>query len=90
MLKPGEVVPVDIPVWPASAELPAGYVLELLVAGRDFARELDPAAPNATRGSGLYTHRDPADRPAARFNGMYTLHAAPGKEPFLLMPIIPG
>src|SRR5207253_4233600 len=59
MLKPGEVVAVDVPVWPASLELPPGYCLELMVLGRDFEREVDPANPKATRGSGLCTRRDP-------------------------------
>jgi predicted acyl esterase len=92
MLKPGEVVAVDIPVWPASMEVPAGYTLELLVAGRDFEREGElPGRPKvATKGSGLYTHRHPADRPAQRFNGTYTLHAAEGKESYLLLPVIPA
>lgn len=91
LLKPGERVCVEVPVWPASLELPAGYQLELLIAGKDFEREADPAAPKAmTRGSGLYTHRDPADRPPARFNGTYTVHAGDGHDAYLLMPLIPS
>jgi predicted acyl esterase len=90
MLKSGEVVQVDIPVWPASLELPAGHRLELIVSGKDCERPVDPAAPKgATRGSGLYTHRDPADRPAARFAGTYTLHSGEGRENYLLVPVIP-
>ncbi|MCC6473425.1 MAG: CocE/NonD family hydrolase [Burkholderiales bacterium] len=90
MLEPGEVVQVDIPIWPASLRLPIGSRLELLVAGRDFERPEEPGAPKgATRGSGLYLHRDPADRPPARFAGAYTLHAGPGREPHLLLPVIP-
>lgn len=89
MLEPGEVVQVDIPVWPASLELPAGYTLELIVAGRDFERPEEPGAPGTpTRGSGLYLHRDPVDRPAARFAGTCTLHAGQGREPYLLLPAI--
>ena len=90
MLKPGEIVQVDIPVWPASASLPAGYALELVIAGCDFERPLPPDAPKtATRGSGLYTHKDPIDRPAARFAGTYTLHAGGGRESYLLVPVLP-
>jgi hypothetical protein len=58
-----------------------------MVAGKDFERPVDPAAPKtATRGSGLYTHRDPADRPPERFAGTYTLHGADG--PYLLVPVV--
>jgi uncharacterized protein len=90
MLKPGEMVQVDIPVWPASLELPAGSRLELVIAGRDFERPDEPGAPKlATRGSGLYLHRDPVDRLAERFAGTYTLHAGEGRETYLLLPEIP-
>ena len=89
LLQPGEVVSVEIPVWPASLALPAGYQLELLVSGKDFERPVDPHAPKgATRGSGLYTHKDPVDRPAARSNGTYTIHAGEGRDAHLLLPVI--
>jgi hypothetical protein len=41
------------------------------------------------RGVGNLLHDDPQDRPAAIFGGVNRLHFAPGKEPYLLLPIIP-
>jgi uncharacterized protein len=35
------------------------------------------------------THADPDDRPAAVFGGKNRLHFEAGKEPYLLLPIIP-
>ena len=90
MLKPGEIVQLDIPVWPASLALPAGHQLEVIVAGKDFERLLPEGAPKgALRGSGLTLHKDPLDRPAARFAGTYTLHSGNGRENYLLLPVLP-
>ena len=89
LLKPGEVVQLDIPVWPASLALPAGHCLELIVAGKDFERPLPEGAPKgALRGSGLYLHKDPVDRPPERFAGTYTLHSGNGRECYLLLPVV--
>ena len=91
MLEPGEIVPLDIPVWPASLALPAGHQLEVIVAGRDFERPLPEGSPKgALRGSGLTLHKDAIDRPPARFAGTYTLHSGAGRESFLLLPVLPA
>jgi hypothetical protein len=34
-------------------------------------------------------HNDPQDRPPAIFGGVNRLHFAEGKEPYLLLPVIP-
>jgi hypothetical protein len=34
-------------------------------------------------------HNDPQDRPAAIFGGVNRLHFAEGKEPYLLLPVVP-
>lgn len=89
MPKSGEVVQVDVPVWPASLALPPGHTLELIVAGKDFERPLPEGAPKgALRGSGLTLHKDPVDRPPERFAGTYTLHTGNGRECYLLLPVI--
>jgi hypothetical protein len=36
------------------------------------------------------THADPDDRPPRVFGGRVTLHAGAGRDPYLLVPIIPG
>ena len=44
-LTPGEPVEVQVEIWPTCLVFPAGYTLELLVAGRDFVRrEVERAA----------------------------------------------
>ena len=42
------------------------------------------------KGVGPFTHNDVRDRPPAIFGGKNTLHFAPGKEPYLLLPVIPA
>jgi hypothetical protein len=40
-------------------------------------------------GVGPFTHDDPRDRPPAIFAGDVTLHAGPGRQPYVLLPVIP-
>jgi len=87
LLKPGEIVAVDIPVWPASLAMPAGHTLEVLIEGHDFAR---PGATGIAKGSGFFTHAEPRDRPAARFSGTNTLYTGGKYDSHLLLPVIPG
>jgi uncharacterized protein len=42
------------------------------------------------RGVGPFLHVDPDDRPAKIFGGRNTLHFAPGRQPYLLLPVIPA
>jgi hypothetical protein len=63
------------------------------VRGRDYEHS-GPAArlsnmKNPMRGSGPFTHDDPADRPPPTFGGTTTLHVGPAHQAFLLLPIIP-
>jgi hypothetical protein len=41
------------------------------------------------KGVGPFRHADPRDRPAEIFGRRYTLHFAPGKMPYVLLPVIP-
>ena len=84
-LKPGEVVEVDLEIWPASAALPAGYRLALTLQGKDFER---PGETGPQRGSGWFLHDDPRDRPPASFGGSCTVHSGGGRDAYLLMPVI--
>ena len=92
-LKPGEPVELDIEIWPTSIVVPAGYQLALTVRGKDY--EVDgkdaalPNAPYPMKGVGPFLHIDPDDRPARIFACANTLHFAPGKAPYLLLPVIP-
>jgi uncharacterized protein len=93
-LKPGEPVEVDVEIWPTSIVIPPGYRLALNIRGSDY--EVDgtdialPNAPYPMKGSGPFLHMDPDDRPAAVFNCRNALHFAAGKQPYLLLPVIPG
>jgi uncharacterized protein len=92
-LQPGEPVELDIEILPTSIVVPQGYRLALTVRGKDY--EVDgrdirpPNAPYPMKGIGPFRHIDPDDRPAKIFATRNTLHFAAGREPYLLLPIIP-
>ena len=93
-LKPGEPVELDIEIWPTSIVVPQGYRLALTVRGRDY--EVDgrdialPNAPYPMKGVGPFLHIDKDDRPLAIFACRNTLHFAAGRQPYLLLPVIPA
>jgi hypothetical protein len=45
---------------------------------------------NPMTGCGPFMHDDPADRAPDVFGGRTTLYFGGGREPYLLLPIIPG
>ena len=87
-LEPGTVYELDIEIWPTCIVLPADYRLALTIGGKDFARAAAGENP-LMRGSGLWLHTDPDDRPAAVFGGTTTIHSGPQTTSHLLLPIIP-
>jgi len=93
-LKKGEVVECDVEVWPTCIVVPAGYRLALSVRGRDYVYPGGAGAGLKTLGTftgvGPFKHDDPRDRPAAVFGGDVTLHAGPGRNACVMLPIIPG
>jgi uncharacterized protein len=92
-LTPGEPVELDIEILPTSIVVPEGFRLALTVRGKDY--EVDgrdialPNAPYPMKGVGPFLHIDSDDRPAHIFATRNTLHFAAGREPYLLLPIIP-
>jgi uncharacterized protein len=92
-LTPGEPVELDIEIWPTSIVVPPGHRLALTVRGRDY--EVDgrdialPNAPYPMKGVGPFLHVDPHDRPPEIFATRNTLHFAAGRQPYVLLPIIP-
>jgi len=92
-LIPGQPVELDIEIWPTSVVVPPGYRLALTVRGKDY--EFDgtdaalPDAPYPMKGVGPFLHVDSDDRPAKIFACRNTLHFAAGKQPYLLLPVIP-
>jgi predicted acyl esterase len=94
-LTPGQVYECDVEILPTSIVLPAGWRLALTVRGKDYeytgpVDEFAKSFHYATRGTGGMTHADPDDRPPRVFGGRVTLHAGAGRDPYLLVPIIPG
>jgi hypothetical protein len=93
-LVPGEPVRLDVEIWPTSIVVPAGHRVALSVRGRDYEWQRHTGArlsnfKNELRGCGPFLHDDPRDRPPEVFGGRNTLHADPGKECFVLLPVIP-
>src|SRR5579883_749586 len=94
MLTPGEPVELDIEIWPTSIVVPRDYRIALTIGGKDYEHP-GPGArlsnmKNEMRGCGPFLHDDPRDRPAAIFGGRTTLHVAPSRPAYLLLPIIPA
>jgi predicted acyl esterase len=94
-LRPGEVVPLDIELWPTSIVVPAGYRIALTVRGRDYEWAKSTGArlsnfKNELRGCGPFLHDDPRDRPAEVFGAEVTLHFGPGREAYVVLPIVPA
>jgi predicted acyl esterase len=92
-LTPGQVVELDIEIWPTSIVVPAGYRIGLSVRGRDYESAASGGKlsnfKNELRGCGPFLHDDPLDRPADVFGGTTTLHFGAGRASYLLLPIIP-
>jgi hypothetical protein len=92
-LTPSEPVELDIEIWPTSIVVPPGYRLALSVRGKDYEVDGSDAgianAPYPMKGVGPFLHIDKDDRPAAVFGVRNTLHFAPGRQPYLLLPVIP-
>ena len=93
-LKPGEVVELDVEIWPTSIVVPAGYRVGVSIRGKDY----EYGGPsggrlsnfkNELKGCGPFLHDDPLDRPPETFGGVTSLHFARDKQPYLLLPIIP-
>lgn len=92
LLVPGEPVDLDVEIWPTSIVVPAGYVLQLGIAGRDYSNEgtdFENAMYTMT-GVGPFTHNDPVDRPAEVFGGTVTVHFDDDAPSYLLVPAIPA
>ncbi len=92
-LTPGEVVRLDIEIWPTSIVVPPGHRIALSIRGRDYEYAVEGGRlsnfKNVLKGCGPFLHDDPRDRPPELFAGRITLHAGPGRKPALLLPIIP-
>ena len=93
LLQPGEIVELDIEIWPTSIVVPAGYRIGLSIRGKDYEHPGPPThLSNMKRpmtGCGPFVHDDPVDRPPEVFGGRINLHFGSTREPYLLLPIVP-
>jgi predicted acyl esterase len=93
-LQPGEVVELDIEIWPTCIVVPAGYRVALTIRGKDYEYEGEAATlsnmKNPMRGCGPFVHDDETDRPPAIFGGRVTLHLGASYPAHLLLPVIPA
>jgi uncharacterized protein len=94
-LKTGEVVELDIEIWPTSIVVPPGYRVAMTIRGKDY--EYGGASggklsnfKNELTGCGPFLHDDPQDRPAEVFGGVTTLHFGRTTANHVLLPIIPA
>src|SRR5262249_5816982 len=89
----GEVVELDIEIWPTSIMVPAGHRVGLSIRGKDYVYPGPSGGKlsnfkNELTGCGPFLHDDPRDRPLDLFGGVTTLHFGAGRQPYLLLPII--
>jgi len=94
-LEPGEVVELDIEIWPTSIVVPPGYRVALTIRGKDY--EYGGASggrlsnfKNELTGCGPFLHDDPQDRPPEVFGGVTTLHFGRAMANHVLLPVIPA
>jgi predicted acyl esterase len=93
-LKPGEIVDLDVEIWPTCLVIPAGYRIGLAVRGKDYVHAGGPAIQmsNMKRpftGCGPFMHEVPEMRPPEIYGGRTTLHAGGTHEATVLLPFVP-
>jgi predicted acyl esterase len=94
-LSPGEIVELDVEIWPTSIVVPAGYRIGLTVRGKDYEYEEASGGrlsnfKNELKGCGPFLHDDPRDRPPEIFGGRTTLHVGPDRVSYVFLPVIPA
>jgi len=93
-LTPGEAVELDIEIWPTSIVIPPGYRLVVNIRGSDYRYPgpavQTPGLPYALTGVGAFYHERPEARPPAVYHQNAQLHFASGKQPYVLLPVIPS
>jgi uncharacterized protein len=78
-LAPGEIVALDVEIWPTSIVCSPGYRLALTIQGRDFQYKTP----------GRLLHDDPRDRPENEFAGRTTIYTGGTQASCLTLPLIP-
>jgi hypothetical protein len=93
-LAAGQIVDLDIEIWPTCIVIPRDYRIALAVRGKDYENDRDPVPSpwggESMRGTGPFQHNEPGDRPGSVFGGRTTLHFDSARRPYVLLPVIPG
>ncbi len=92
-LTPGVPVELDVEIWPTCIVVPQGYRIGFSIRGNDYRYDAPPLKVPGLwyemTGVGPFRHDSPEDRPADVFGATVTLHFEPGRQPYVLLPIIP-
>lgn len=92
-LAPGVPVELDVEIWPTCIVVPQGYRIGFSIRGNDYRYDAPPLKVPGLwyemTGVGPFEHNSPEDRPADVFGATVTLHFEPGRQPYVLLPIIP-
>ena len=81
-LEPGEIVPVEIEIWPSSTLFRQGETLQLTVQGGDFSYTKSNPLP-------VEHGRIPVSHARTVNRGRHTLHTGGRYDSHLLVPVIP-
>ena len=94
-LTPGEVLGLDVEIWPTSIVVPAGYTVGLSIRGKNYeyagaGGEKLSNIKNELRGCGPFLQDEPRNRPHEIFDNEVTLHGGGDCESFVLLPLTPA
>lgn len=94
-LTPGDIVALDVEIWPTCLVIPKGYRIGIAVRGKDYIHEGGPAIKMSNMkhpftGCGPFMHEVPEMRAAELYGGRTTLHVDQERPAYVLLPIIPG
>ena len=93
-LTQGQIVELDIEIWPSCIVVPKGYRVALTIKGKDYDHGQSAASlsnmKNPMNGCGPFMHDDPVDRPPEIFGGKVILHFGPQYPAAALLPVIPS
>ena len=92
-LTPGVPVDLDVEIWPTCIVVPPNYRVGLSVRGNDYRYDAPPLKVPGLwyemTGVGPFRHDHPGTVLREVFGAKVTLHFEPGRQPYVLLPIIP-
>ncbi len=94
-LREGELVDLDIEIWPTCLVIPKSYRIGVAIRGKDYTYAGGPGIKMSNMkkpftGCGPFMHEVPDMRPVDIYGGRTTLHADDAHEASILLPIVPG